>query len=170
MGLIDDVFKNINQGINEIQNKSQGVMQQISLNNRINSLEGRKTSLLVNLGQLVFDKYEKGDEVGEDLLKSKAKEITSIEAEIKTLREELEGIKAAEGEAPKSQKADQMAGYKTTPGFTCPHCQAPAASNKYYCVACGGSLKEATPNTNGGSGSTAGATGGTTGSTEDKAE
>lgn len=142
MGLVDDIFKNINQGISEIKDKSQEVMQSISLSSRINSLEAKKTACLVNIGQLVYDKYEKGDEVSEELLKEKVKEIAGIESEIKQARAELEGLKT-DPEAPRSQKAAAAAGYKPTPGFVCPHCQAPANSNKYYCVSCGGSLKEA---------------------------
>ena len=79
MGFIDDVMKNINQGINDIQNKSQDVMQTVSINARIRSLEERKQQLLVNIGQLVYDKYEKGDEVSEDLLREKVKELAGLE-------------------------------------------------------------------------------------------
>ncbi len=141
MGLVDDIFKNINQGISDIKDKSQEVMQSISLSSRINSLEAKKTAVLVNIGQLVYDKYEKGDEVSEELLKDKVKEVAEFEKEIRLAREELEGLKT-DPEAPRSQKAAAAAGYKPTPGFVCPHCQAPANANKYYCVACGGSLKE----------------------------
>ena len=142
MGFIDDVVKNINQGINDIQNKSQEVMQNISISNRINSLEGRKTAVLINIGQLVYDKYEKGDEVSEDLLKEKVKELAQIEKDIEIARVELKQATVT-GDAPRAEKAATGAGYKPTPGFTCPHCGAPANSSKFYCVACGGALKDA---------------------------
>jgi hypothetical protein len=151
MGFIDDVMKNINQGINDIQNKSQEVMTNISLSNRINTLEGKKTALLINIGQLVYDKYEKGDEVSEELLKDKCKELTLLEKEIEAARVELKQTRA-EGDAPRSEKAAHQAGYKPTPGFQCPHCGAPANSGKFYCVACGGSLKEAQASSGGGNG------------------
>ncbi|MGH7194308.1 MAG: hypothetical protein ACREJM_12375 [Candidatus Saccharimonadales bacterium] len=143
-------MKNINQGINDIQNKSQEVMTNISLSNRINTLEGKKTALLINIGQLIYDKYEKGDEVSEELLKDKCKELALIEKDIEAARIELKQTRV-EGDAPRSEKAAHQAGYKPTPGFQCPHCGAAANSSKFYCVACGGSLKEAqTSGSNGG--------------------
>lgn len=142
MGFIDDVMKNINQGINDIQNKSQEMMQQMNINTRLRSLEERKQQLLINIGQLVYDKYEKGDEVSEDLLREKVKEIAGIERDIDLAKQELNQVKV-DSEAPRSQKAAHSAGYKPTPGFACPHCGAPANSSKFYCVSCGGSLKDA---------------------------
>jgi hypothetical protein len=142
MGFIDDAMKGINDTINEIKDKSQEVMSSISLNNRLNSLEGKKTAILINVGQLIYDKYEKGDEVSEDLLKEKVKEIASLEREIVLTRSELEGLRPA-SDAPRSEKAAHASGYKPTPGFVCPHCQAQANIGKAFCVACGGSLKEA---------------------------
>jgi hypothetical protein len=145
MGLIDDVVKNINQGINDIQNRSQEMMQAMAINNRINTLEGKKTALLINIGQLIYDKYEKGDEVAEDLLKEKVKELSQLDKDIDTARAELKQVKV-DGDAPRAEKAAHGAGYKPTPGFACPHCGAPANSTKFYCVACGGALKEGTGN------------------------
>lgn len=148
MGFIDDIAKTVQNTVSgvasEIQNKSQEVMTQLSVNNRVNSLEGKRTALLINIGQLIYDKYEKGDEVSEDLLKDKVKEIVALEKDIEIARTELAAAKVDGSEAPKSQKAANATGYKPTPGFTCPHCSAPANSAKFYCVACGGALKEAT--------------------------
>jgi hypothetical protein len=141
MGLFDDVLKNINQGINDIQNKSQEMMQGVTINARIRSLEQQRSTLLLNIGQLVFDKYEKGDEVSEELLRDKVKQISDIDKDIDLANAELKNLKL-EPDAPKSQKAAHQAGYKPTPGFTCPHCGSPANSGKFYCVSCGGSLKE----------------------------
>lgn len=157
MGFIDDVMKNINQGINDIQNKSQEMMNQVSINTRLRSLEERKQQLLVNIGQLIYDKYEKGDEVSDELLREKVKEIAGIERDIDLAKTDLATAKV-DGDVPRSQKAAHSAGYKPTPGFTCPHCGAPANSSKFYCVACGGSLKETkeSPPSNGGGTSTGG--------------
>ncbi len=149
MGFIDDVMKNVNQGISDIQNKSQEMMQTLNINNRINSLEGKKQALLINIGQLIYDKYEKGDEVSEDLLREKTKELAVIEKDIEAARVELKQYKADHPDAPRTEKAAHQAGYKPTPGFTCPHCGAAANSSKFYCVACGGALKEATSGTGG---------------------
>ena len=151
MGFIDDVVKNINQGISEIKDKSQEVMQSLSLSNRVNSLEGRRTALLINIGQLIYDKYEKGDEVAEELLKAKVKEIAEIESELVVTRSELEGLRPA-SDAPRSEKAAHASGYKPTPGFVCPHCGEQANVGKSFCVSCGGSLKEASQAYTGGGG------------------
>ena len=90
MGFIDDIAKTVQNTVSgvasEIQNKSQEVMTQLSVNNRINSLEGKKTALLLNIGNLIYDKYEKGDEVSEELLKEKVKEIAQIEKDIAKCR------------------------------------------------------------------------------------
>jgi hypothetical protein len=162
MGFIDDIAKTVQSTVSgvasEIQNKSQEVMTQLSVNNRINSLEGKKTALLINIGQLIYDKYEKGDEVSEDLLKDKIKEIVQLEKDIELAKVELASAKVDSNEAPKSQKAASATGYKATPGFTCPHCGAAANSGKFYCVSCGGALKEGTAGqpTNGGTDTSAG--------------
>jgi hypothetical protein len=156
MGFIDDIAKTVQNTVSgvasEIQNKSQEVMTQLSVNNRIQSLEGKKTALLINIGQLIYDKYEKGDEVSEELIQEKVKEIVQLDKDIELAKAELAATKVDSSEAPKSQKAANATGYKPTPGFTCPHCGAPANSGKFYCVSCGGALKEATSGgtTNGG--------------------
>lgn len=146
MGFIDDIAKSVQntvQGVaSEIQNKSQEVMTQLSVSNRVNSLEGKKTALLLNIGHLVYDKFEKGDEVSEDLLREKVREIVQLEKDIELAKAELEAAKVDLNEAPKSAKAAHATGYKPTPGFNCPHCGAAANSSKFYCVSCGGALKE----------------------------
>ncbi len=142
MGLFDDVINKAKDGINKIQSTAQEMGQTISLNNRINSLEAKKAMALTAIGQLVYDKFEKGDVVTDDLLQEKVKEIVAYEAEIRILRSELDQAKL-EPDAPRSQKAEHMAGWKPTTGFECPSCHAPANIAKYYCVSCGGSLKEA---------------------------
>lgn len=142
MALFDDVIKKVNDGITKVQTAAQEMTQSITLNNRINSLEAKKTMALTAIGQLVYDKFEKGDVVTDDLLQEKVKEIVSIEHEIKILRSELEQVKL-EPDAPRSQKAEHAAGWKPTSGFECPSCHAPANIGKHYCVSCGGSLKDA---------------------------
>jgi hypothetical protein len=151
MGLIDEVVKGVNTGIkqvsdglNKIQSKSQEMMNTVSTQNRITSVEAKKAVALSNLGKLVYDKYEKGDEVGEDVLKRKTTEIAEYDKEIELLKAELAACKAEhDPDAPKSQKSEHEAGYSRTPGFTCPHCQAPANSDKLFCAFCGGELKGA---------------------------
>ncbi|MBX9688892.1 MAG: hypothetical protein K2X27_19445 [Candidatus Obscuribacterales bacterium] len=149
MGFIDDVVKGVNSGIkqvgdgiNKIQSKSQEMMQNVSTQNRITALEAKKAVALTNLGKLVYDKYEKGDEVGDDVLKRKTTEIAEFEKEMEILKAELEAYKEAhDPDQPQSSKSERMAGYGHTPGFTCPHCEAPANQEKLFCAFCGGDLK-----------------------------
>lgn len=149
MGLLDDVVKGVGEvtkqvgeGINKIQNKTQEAVQSIGLENQVRALEAKKSVALTNLGKLVYDKYEKGDEVGEDVLKRKVGEIVEIEREIELAKAELTNIKQTnDPDVSQSQKAENRAGYSRTPGFTCPHCQAPANQEKLFCAFCGGELK-----------------------------
>ena len=104
----------------------------------------RRRLWLTNLGKLVYDKYEKGDEVGEDVLKRKTTEIAEYDKELELLKAELAAYKAEhDPDAPRSQKSENVAGYNRTPGFTCPHCDAPANQEKLFCAFCGGELKGA---------------------------
>ncbi len=144
MGLFDDVVKNVQSTVSKLQNTSQEVVQTVSINSRINSLEAKKTASFTNIGRLIYDKYAKGDEVSEDLLKEKVKEIDEIQKEIDVLKADLAGMKAQhDPDVPRSAKADSKAGYTPTPGFECPTCHAPAARDKHFCVYCGSTLGEA---------------------------
>lgn len=148
MGFIDDVVKGVNTGIKsvgdavtKVQSKSQEMMHNVSQQNRITALQAKKEVALQNLGKLVYDKYEKGDEVGDDVLKRKTTEIAEIEKEIELIKEEIETYKAEHGEdVPLAQKSESKAGYNRTPGFCCPHCEAPANHEKLFCAFCGGEL------------------------------
>lgn len=149
MGFIDDVVKGVNtgikqvgDGINKIQSKSQEMMHNVSQQNRITQLEAKKAVALTNLGKLIYDKYEKGDEVGEDVLKRKTTEIAEFEKEIEILKTEMEAYKEEhDPDVPQSKKSERKAGYGHTPGFICPHCEAPANQEKLFCAFCGGELK-----------------------------
>jgi hypothetical protein len=141
MGLFEDVVKNVQSTVSKLQNTSQEVVQTVSINSRINSLEAKKTASFTNIGRLVYDKYAKGDEVSDDLLKEKVKEIEEIHKEIDVLKADLAGMKAQhDPDVPRSAKADSKAGYTPTPGFECSQCHAPAARDKHFCVYCGNSL------------------------------
>lgn len=147
MGLLDDVVKGINEGITTIQTKSQEIVHTVSLNNRLVALEARKNAAFSNIGRLIYDKYAKDDEVGDDLLRFKVREIQDLEAEIAQLKAEIDSIKASsDTDIPHSERANHKAGYTPTPGFTCPNCNAPANKDKKFCAICGGSL-DAAPKT-----------------------
>lgn len=149
MGLLDEVVKGVNTGIkqvgdtiNKVQNKSQEMMHNASQESRIRSLEAKKAVALENLGKLIYDKYEKGDEVGDDVLKRKTTEIAEYDKEIELLKQEVAQYKAEhDPDLPQSHKSENKAGYSRTPGFECPHCKAPANSDKLFCAFCGGELR-----------------------------
>ena len=143
MGLFDDLVQGINREITRVQAKSQEMLQTYNLSSQIRSLEGKVTALFIEIGKLVFDKYQRNQDVSDELLKEKTDEIVKCEQEIASLKAELEAIRAQfSPETSASQRADAKAGYTPTPGFTCPHCQAPASTDKAFCPLCGGSLKD----------------------------
>lgn len=144
MGLIDDLVQGINREMNKVQTRGQEMMQTYQLNSQLRALEGKKTATLIEIGRLVYEKYQRATEVSEQTLIDKAKEITSLEHEMTSLQAELDKVKSQyDPNRPASQRAEAKAGYTTTPGFNCPHCQNPASSDKAFCPCCGGSLQEA---------------------------
>lgn len=151
MGFIDDMGKTLNEGFNKvsdgiskIQNRGQEMMQSVGLNSRLTSLEAKKSVALTNIGKLIYDRYERGDEVGEDVLRRKVQEVVEIEREIDIVKAELNTIKAQhDPDICASEKSEHVAGYSRTPGFECPHCHEPANQEKIYCAFCGGSLSSA---------------------------
>ena len=146
MGIFDDIVTGINKEIGRVQAKSQEMMQTYQLNAQIRELEGKITAHFIEIGRLMYDQYERNKEVSEETLRAKTAEISEWEREITVLKAELEAVRAQyDPDVSASRKADAKAGYTHTPGFQCPHCQAPANSEKTFCPACGGDLKESTP-------------------------
>ncbi len=144
MGLFDDVVQGIQSEFVKVQNRGQEMMQTYQLNNQIRALEGKKTAALIEIGRLVFEKYQRAIDVPEDKLIEKAKEIGGYEHEMAALQAELDKVRVQfDPGKTASERAEAKAGYATTPGFTCPHCHCPASRSKSFCPACGGSLKEA---------------------------
>jgi hypothetical protein len=158
MGIFDEFVQGINREISKVQNRSQEMLQTYNLNSRIRTLEGKRTASMIEIGRLVFEKYERGNDVSEETLKQKTREIVEMEHEITSIKAELDILAAqSDPDTSASQKAEYQAGYKTTPGFECPHCHAPASRDRSFCPACGGNLKEeGSGNGGGGTGSQAG--------------
>ena len=97
---------------------------------------------LLEIGRLIFDKYQRNAELVEDVLKDKTNEIAGYEHEINLLQGEIDSLKTVhDPDMPTSQKADAKAGYAPTPGFECSRCHAPANKEKAFCAACGEPLK-----------------------------
>lgn len=143
MGIFDDLVQGIGREFNKVQSRSAEMMRIHNLSSQIRTLEGKKTAVLIEIGRLVFDKYQRGLEVAEEALLDKTREIVAHEHEITGLQAELESLRAqSDPNASASQKAEYKAGYAPTAGFNCPHCQAPANVDKSFCPACGCSLKE----------------------------
>ena len=144
MGIFDDIVQGINREIGKVQARSQEMMQTYSLNSQIRALEGKKTATLIEIGRLVFDRYQRDIHVPEETLQEKTKEIVGYEHEITVLQAEMESLKVQfDTEVPASQRSAAKAGYSPSPGFHCPHCDAPANKEKTFCPACGGELKAA---------------------------
>ena len=59
MGLFDDVVQGIQSEFVKVQNRGQEMMQTYQLNNQIRALEGKKTAALIEIGRLVFEKYQR---------------------------------------------------------------------------------------------------------------
>lgn len=144
MGILDDFVQGVGREISRVQTRSQEMLQTYTLNSQIRTLEGKITAAFIEIGRLVYDRYERKQEVSEDTLKEKTQEIVKHEQEIVVLRAELEALRVqSDPNAPASQKSEVKAGYAPTPGFCCPHCQAPANIEKSFCPACGGDLHTA---------------------------
>jgi hypothetical protein len=144
MSILDDLVQGINKEFGKVQNKSQEMIQIYTLSSRMRALERKKATLLLEIGRLVYDKYQRDSEITEEALRDKTSEIVACETEIAVLQAEVEALQAAhDPNLSASQKSEAKAGYKATPGFTCPHCQAQANLQKSFCPSCGGSLEEA---------------------------
>ncbi len=142
MGLLDDVVQGIGKEVSRVQARGQEMMQSFNLQNQIRELEKKKTGKLLEIGRLVTDKYVKGEDVAEDVLKDKANEVAGYESEMQILQAEMDSLKV-DTEVPTSKKAEKGAGFHTSPGYECPNCHAPAARDKAFCPSCGESLKKA---------------------------
>ncbi|HNB21251.1 MAG TPA: zinc ribbon domain-containing protein [Candidatus Melainabacteria bacterium] len=141
MGLLDDVVQGIGKEVSRVQARGQEMMQSFNLQNQIRELEKKKTGKLLEIGRLVTDKYVKGEEVSEDILKDKANEVAGYESEMQILQAEMDSLKV-DTEVPTSKKSEKGAGFHTSPGYECPNCHAPAARDKAFCPSCGESLKK----------------------------
>lgn len=143
MTLIDDVVQGLGREISKVKVRSQELMKSYNLSQEIRELERRKTTKFVEIGRLVYDKYELKDEINDEVFKERVKEIVAFENDILQLQAELEALQLQnDPSVPASKKADAKAGYTATPGFMCPRCHAPANKEKAYCPTCGEPLSQ----------------------------
>ena len=143
MGIFDELVTGINREIAKVQSRSQEMIETYNMTSQVKALEGKITATFIEIGRLVYDKYQRHQEVLEDTLKEKTKAIALYEQEITVLKSDIEARRAIyDPNTPASQKADAKAGCAPTPGFLCPHCQAPANKEKTFCPLCGGSLED----------------------------
>jgi hypothetical protein len=141
MGLIDDLMQGFGKEVSKVQVRSQELMKAYNLSQEIRELDRKKTAKFIEIGRLIYDKYERQDEISDDIFKERAKEIVNIEKDIDQLQAELDSMKMQnDPNVSASKKADAKAGYKTTPGFECPNCHAPANRDKAFCPTCGEQL------------------------------
>lgn len=142
MSIIDDLMQGLGKEASKIQARGQELMKAYNLAQEIRELDRKKTAKLIEIGRLVYDKYERQDDISEELLKEKVKETVIIERDITQLQAELDSMKVQnDPNIPASKRADAKAGYTATPGFECPNCHAPANREKAFCPTCGEALK-----------------------------
>jgi chromosome segregation ATPase len=98
MGVWDQVVDGIGRELTKIQSRSEELLQVHNLKNQIRMLEGRCTSLLIEIGRLVFDKYQRNLNVGEDTFIAKTQELSSLEHDITILRSEIDALRSQSGE------------------------------------------------------------------------
>lgn len=142
MTLIDDLMQGISKEVSKVQARSQEMLRAYNLSQEIRELERKKTAKFIEIGHLIYDKYEHQANVAEDLLKEHAKEIASLESDIGHLQTELDSLKVqTDPDTPASKRAEAKAGFNPTPGLECPNCHSPASRDKAFCPICGQSLK-----------------------------
>jgi len=142
MTIIDDFLSGIGKEVTKVQQRSQEMLQGYNVQNQIKDLERKRTAKLLEIGRLVYDKYNRNQDVSDDELKDKSNEVAGYEHEIGILQAELDSLKMANNpDASQQQRAEAKAGYTATPGFTCPSCHAPASRDKSFCPSCGESLR-----------------------------
>jgi len=143
MSLIDDLMQGLTRGVGEVKVRSQELMQAYNLQQEMKELERKKTAKFVEIGRLIYDKYERQDNLDEEVFKERVREIVIIEKDLVQLQAELDSLQAqSDPNIPASKKADVKAGYTATPGISCPKCHAPANKEKSFCPTCGEPLKQ----------------------------
>ncbi len=142
MSLIDDLVQGFGKEVSKVQARSQDLMKAYNLSQEVRELERKKTAKLIEIGRLIYDKFEKKDDITDDIFKERVKETVAIEQDIIQLQAELDSLKMQnDPSTPASKKAEAKAGYTVTPGFECPNCHAPANREKSFCPTCGEPLK-----------------------------
>ncbi|MBX9939047.1 MAG: hypothetical protein K2Y32_07315 [Candidatus Obscuribacterales bacterium] len=142
MSIFDNVINTVAKEVGKVQERSQEMMQGFNLNSQVRELERKKNAKLMEIGRVIFDKYEHGKEASEERLKELVAEAAAFDHEIAVLQAEIDQLKVKnDPDATPSQKAEAKAGYSASPGFTCPACGAPANKEKSFCPSCGASTK-----------------------------
>lgn len=143
MGLIDDLVQGVSKEVEKVQARSQEMLTAYNLTTQIREIERKKSAKLIEIGQLICDKYQRNIAVVESVLKDKVGEVTNLEHEASILQNELDSMRMVnDPNTPNSKRSETKAGFTPTPGFDCPHCQAPASRDKAFCPTCGESLKK----------------------------
>jgi hypothetical protein len=142
MSLIDDLMQGLGKEVSKVKVRSQELMKTYNLSQEIRELDRKKTAKFIEIGRLIYDKYERQDELSEEIFKERVKEIVGIEKDIVHLQAELDSLQMQnDPTVSASKKAEAKAGYTATPGFTCSKCHAPANREKAFCPTCGEPLK-----------------------------
>lgn len=142
MNIFNDVVEGISKEVSKVQERSQEMLQGFNINSQIKDLERKKGKKLKELGELVFNKFHKDEDVSEDAIKEKVSEVVGFQDQINVLQAELDAADIQrDPNASQSSKSAAKAGYTPTPGFECPACGTPVSRDKKFCPACGYNLK-----------------------------
>jgi hypothetical protein len=142
VSIIDNVLNSVAKEVSKVQSRSQEMMQGFSLQNQVNELERKKNAKFMEIGRLIYDKHHNNKEVSDETIDERCSEVTALSHEISVLQAEIDQIKVKnDPDATPSQKSEAKAGFKTSPDYHCPSCNAPASREKPFCPACGESLK-----------------------------
>jgi rubrerythrin len=144
VSIIDNVLNSVAKEVSKVQSRSQEMMQGFSLQNQVNELERKRNAKFMEIGRMIYQKHHDSKEVSDEVVKERCSEVTALTHEISVLQAEIDQMKVKnDPDATPSQKAEAKAGFKASPDYTCPSCQAPASREKPFCPACGESLKGA---------------------------
>jgi chromosome segregation ATPase len=98
VGILDQVVDGIGRELTKIQSRSEEMLHIHNLKSQIRTLEGRCTALLIEIGRMVFDKYQRNVNVGDEAFISKTQELSSLEHDITSLRSEIDAMRGNTGE------------------------------------------------------------------------
>lgn len=134
----DKVVVGFNQGINSVSESSKIFMEKAKLNTQIQDVEREKTSLLQNIGLLIYNLQESG-ELTVEQCSGMCSEIKKADEQIAFLKKQIQEL-----EMQKGQAASYNQGFTNQPaenGIRC-ECGNINKSSAKFCAKCGKAISE----------------------------